>query len=161
MYCTSCGHRTFLKHFHQTPLIYYYPPIIEGGGSWPFWLCINTSRFVDRIASLNYKGVCRTAPATPCLFKILVEEAVIYFTIEQFYCLWAFRTWEAKPFLFRTLLQTGQAALRLAADLSGSGSVSSSGAPWILRDLVLALSSKSERWKGGDDGDNCIHNNNI
>ena len=50
----------------------------------------------------------------------------------------------AKPFLFRTLLQTKQVAFCLDAGLSGSGSVSSSGAVGLLRDLVLALSSKSE-----------------
>ena len=59
---------------------------------------------------------------------------------EQFYCPWAFRIREAKPFMFRTLLQTGQAAFCLAAGLSWSGSVSSSatsGAVGLLRDLVL------------------------
>ena len=46
--------------------------------------------------------------------------------------------------MFRTLLQTKQVAFCLDAGLSGSGSVSSSGAVGLLRDLVLALSSKSE-----------------
>ena len=46
--------------------------------------------------------------------------------------------------MFRTLLQTKQVAFCLDVGLSGSGSVSSSGAVGLLRDLVLALSSKSE-----------------